>query len=338
MNGITQVTGAHDTGKTTFALECGADPNFICFFDHDIKGRATVEQIGKDNFGRYVDLNELAEGKREIEFFDVCMSEIDKIKKGQFQAIIWDTWGRFGKCFHPYVVANPTKFRVKWSPSGRIKGAEMWQEAQQYEARVLNRLGKLADTVIIVSHLKDFYANNAKVPGKQVPNSSRTLARVPNFRIWLKQNPDSPVPIGLVLKRVDVKKFVKGKGLRTTSVLPRKIVPRPTDESLWDTIAWYYENPVGLREPKPHEIPDEFELSILDGTLTPEMRHTFNLMLKAGVVEDGDEWVGDNDDIPTTWNELLEMSGKTLDDLGGLPQAVLMTQEQIEEKWNEWKT
>lgn len=286
VNGIVQVTGEPDVGKTTFALECGADPSRICFFDGDTKGRATVDQLLSSGvkFGAYHDLTALAEGKREVEFFLAVRGLIDAIEPDQYDAIVFDTWDRFGKCFHPYVAAHPSEFKRNWSPSGRIKGAEMWQEAQQYEARILNRLGTLSPLVVVVSHLKDFYLNSAKT-GKQVPASSRTFSRVPRFRIWLRHNPASPVPIGLVLKRIDTKRYVEGKGLRTVSVLPRKIVPRPGDESLWDTIAWYFKNPVGIREPTPDEIPDEFEMSILDGTLTKEQRYTLELMLKAGAVD-----------------------------------------------------
>jgi len=141
----------------------------------------------------------------------------------------------------------------------------------------------LAPVVIIVTHLKDYYANDAKVPGKQIPAASRTIARVPGFRIWLKHNPESVLPIGLVLKRIATRK-ITDRGIRTVSVLPRKIVPRPEDESLWDTIGYYFENPVGLRELTPDEIPDEYELSILNETLTKDQKRTLTLMLKAGVV------------------------------------------------------
>ena len=290
INGIIQVTGENDTGKTTFALECGADPSRICFFDADVKGRATIEQLLAEGveFGAYHDLTKLAEDKNEIQFFDACMGLIDGIGEKEFDAIIWDTWGRFGKCFHPHVVANMSKFKKKWSPSGKIKGAEQWQEAQQYESRVLNRLGELAPLVVVVSHLKDHYFNAAKT-GKQIPASSRTFNRIPRFRIWLRHNPASPVPIGLVLKRVDKKIFVEGKGLRTISVLPRRVVPREKDESLWDTIRYYFENPIGRREPTEDEIPNEFEMSILNGTLTKEQQVTFALMLQAGAIEPVEE-------------------------------------------------
>ena len=308
INGVIQATGEHDTGKTTFALECGAIPSRICFFDSDVKGRATIEQLLADGveFGAYHDLTKLAEEKNELQFFDACMGLINRIEKDQFDAIIWDTWGRFGKCFHPYVVAHPSEFKKNWSPSGKIKGAEQWQEAQQYESRILNHLGELAPLVVIVSHLKDHYLNAAKT-GKQIPASSRTFNRIPRFRIWLRHNPSSPVPIGLVLKRVDKKVFVPEKGLRTVSVLPRRIVPREGDESLWDTISWYFENPVGGREPKEDEIPNEFEMSILNGTLTREQQVTLALMLQAGVVESAEEDVIVQDDMSS--GDVGEMQG-----------------------------
>lgn len=282
--GLIQVTGEHDTGKTTFALGCGADPSRICFFDSDVKGRSTVEQLRRDGieFGAYHDLVKLDEGMRELEFHAACLELIESIQPGQFDAIVWDTWTRFAKTYHPYVLEHPAEFRLKWNPMGSIKGAQQWKEAQQYEAQTLNHLQTLAPVVIVVTHLKDDYLNNAKT-GKQVPDASRTLARVPRFRIWLRHNPESPVPIGLVLKRLDTKMSTP-RGLRTVSILPRKIVPSEDDASLWDTIARYFENPIGLRKPTKEETPNEFELSILDGTLTTGQRHTLHLMLKANAV------------------------------------------------------
>lgn len=285
---IIHVTGGHDTGKTTFGLECGAMPADICFFDDDVKGRATVEELRRlQDFGAYHDLVTLNEGKTEVEFYLACMELVNAIRPGQFNAIIWDTWTRFAKCMHPYVVTHRDEFKKHWSSMGKIKGAEEWIEAQQLEARVLNKLRSLAPVVVIVTHLKDYYANNAKVPGKQVPAASRTINRVPGFRIWLKHNPTSPVPIGLVYKRVAVRKITP-RGIRTISVLPRKIMPREGDESLWDTIAYYFENPVGLRDLTADEIPDEFEMSILNETLTKDQKMTLMAMLKANAVDSSD--------------------------------------------------
>jgi hypothetical protein len=288
IQGIIHVTGDPDSGKTTFALECGAPPNAIAFFDDDVKGRATVRQFQQAGveFGAYHDLTAIASGKTEMQFHDACMEIVTGMRPGQYETIVWDTWTNFQKTLHPYVLANRTRFRSTWSPMGQIKGAQEWQEAQKYEASILNDLQTIAPTVIVVTHLKDYYEGNARVPGKQIPASSKTLVRVPRFRIWLRPNPSSPVPIGLVLKRIDTK-VATPRGIRTTSVLPRKIVPGVEDQSLWDTIARYFENPVGMREFTPDEIPDAYELSILDGTLTSDQKRTFELMLKAGVLEVG---------------------------------------------------
>lgn len=282
--GIIHDTGEPDVGKTTFALECGALPDRIWFLEDDVKGRATVQELmaAGHRFGRYDDLVALAKDKRELEFHQACLDLKAEVKPGQFDVIIWDTWTRFAKTCHPYVLANPAAFRQRWSAYGKIKGAQQWQEAHFYEAQILSELQKLAPTVIVVTHLKDFYLNDAKT-GKQVPACSRTLVRVPRFRIWLRHNENSPVPIGLVLKRLD-KKIVTEKGLRTVSILPRKIVPMDGHRSLWDTIAWYHKNPVGLREPTPQETPNEYELSILDSTLTADQKRTLELMLRAGAV------------------------------------------------------
>jgi len=295
ITGILHVTGEHDVGKTTFALENGAMPNRTCFFDDDVKGRATVEQLRQlQDFGAYHDLVALQEGKTEVDFYLAVMDIIDAIKPGQYDAIVFDTWTRFAKCMHAYVITHRDEFKKHWSKMGKIKGAEEWIESQWLEAKVLNKLQTLAPVVVIVTHLKDFYVNNAKVMGKQIPAASRTISRVPRFRVWLKQNPESPVPIGLVYKRIDMKK-ITDRGIRTISVLPRKLVPRPEDESLWDTIAYYFENPVGLRAPLPNEIPDAYELSILNGHLTADQQRTLTLMLQAGVVDTEEDLEAEED-------------------------------------------
>lgn len=287
VKGIIHVMGEHDTGKTKFALECGADATRICFFDDDVKGHATVQALADAGvgFGAYHNLTQLAKGLRELEFHEACSKLVEAIKPGQYQAIVWDTWARFQKTFHPVVIENPAAFRKRWSPMGTIKGAEQWQEAERLEAQFLNHLATLAETVVIVSHLKDYYVGDRKVPGKQIPASGKALERVPTMRIWLKHNPASPVPIGLVLKRIDRMESTPA-GLRTTCILPRKITPHPGERSLWDSIARYYADPVGLRSPAPDETPDEYELSILSGTLTADQKRTFELMLAAGVEEE----------------------------------------------------
>jgi len=292
LNGVLHITGEHDTGKTTMALECGAQPSRICAFDDDMKGQATVDdlvQAGFD-FGAYHDLTQVDRGKTLLEFHDACLDLINAIKPGQFDVIIWDTWTRFANTCRMVVKANPGRFRGAegWAASGRIKGAEMNKEGTLYEAQIIDQLTHLAPTVILVTHLKDQYLNNVNT-GKEIPAHGRTLSRVSRMRVWLRQNPSGrPVPIALFLKRFD-KKIVTEDGLRTVCVVPRKITPLDSERSVWDAIWRYWENPVGDRPPTPEETPNEFELSILDGILTPDQRRTYQMILKSGVLVEDDE-------------------------------------------------
>src|SRR4030042_1147526 len=285
VEGIIQVCGENDTGKTTFALECGAAPERMCFIDDDVKGLATAAQVREANhsFGAYYDLALLRSGKREIQFHEACLDLINGIQPGQFDALVWDTWRQFENTCHPWVVAHARDFRASYSPMGIIKASEMANEAEAYEASILDRMQTLVPTVVLVTHLRDQYVGQVK-SGNQIPASGKALNRVCRLRIWLRHNPNSPVPIGLVMKRIDVKRVTEF-GLRTVSILPRKITPREDDASLWDTIGWYFDNPVGLRPLEVHEIPDEYELALLNGTMTADQRRMFDDMMRRGLLE-----------------------------------------------------
>lgn len=290
LTGIVQVIGEHDTGKTTFCLEAGAHPNRTLFVDDDVKGRATVQELraGGYPFGDYWDLVELKRGRTEIEFFDAVLDKIQSIEAGSLDLIIWDTWAGFQSTFKSVIETRPQEFRQKWSARGDIKGAQQWNEAEKLEAAVLHRLQLLAGTVLVASHTKPAYIENKAVPGKTIPASDKAIRRVSRMRLWLRHNPSSPVPVALVLKRLDQKIYVPDVGIRTVSVLPRKLTPADTDRSLWDTIKRYIQDPISDRELRPEEIPTAHEISILENTLTPDQRDMFTLMLKAGAFSGGE--------------------------------------------------
>ena len=248
--GLFLVTGEHGVGKTSFALECGASADRICFIDDDLKGQSTARQLQLGGAGFvYQDFVELTRGKRLVEIHEAGLELLKSIPPDKFDALVWDTWTRFGSTFKPYVTAHPSLFRKKeeWSPMGKFKGPQEWNESKFYEAEVLWELLQKVPTVILVSHLGDQYLDG-HATGKQMPAVSKAITRICNGRIWLRRNPSGrPVPIGLFLKQMDTKVMVAGKGIRTVCVTPPKIMPRAEDESLWDTIRWYYENPIGSR-------------------------------------------------------------------------------------------
>lgn len=281
--GVVLVTGEHGTGKTSFGLESG-DPARMLFVDNDLKGRSTVEQIKADGikFGRYIDLIKLGEKKKALDFHMAVLETIDSIKENEFDVLVWDTWTEFAATTYDYVAAYPDRFRDndQWAAMGKIRKGEEYKEARFYEAELIANVQRKAPLVILVSHLKNLYVNNAPT-GKEVPAVSKAVDRVCNLRLWFRHNPTGGVPVALVLKNFDRKVYdAEQKRLRTVRILPTRMTPMPGDQSVWDIINRYYDSPIGLREPLPHEIPDDFENSIVEGTLTEDQRLSWLYAIK----------------------------------------------------------
>jgi len=137
--GIIHVTGEPDSGKSTFLFGCGVKPERMAVFDADLKGSSvaqTLEDMGHP-FGLFVNMIKETKDMRELEYLAFFRDKLSKIKSGEFDVIVFDGWSRLENCLHPYVEANPKKFRLKYSSLGAIKGAQMWQAAGQLEATIL---------------------------------------------------------------------------------------------------------------------------------------------------------------------------------------------------------
>lgn len=268
ITGIVNVTGGGDTGKTTFAMNTGAEPERTAFIDDDVKGKNIVKQVERAGrkFGIYHNLiKESANGKngqmRELEFHEHCIKILDEIseREGQLDVIIWDTWTRFENTFHPVVASNPSKFKQFYSPMGSIKGAEQWNASFEYEARVLDAMTEVAPLVILTSHLKK------DMTKRDVAEAKKPLIQKSFIRIYLRHTPNSPKPTGLFLKRPLKMDFTNG-------MEPINVVHRKITELTWEKLLYYWKNPVGDNAPGPDEQLNEFELSILDGILTKDQK------------------------------------------------------------------
>lgn len=283
-SGIVNVCGESDVGKTTFALGTGAMPERILFIDDDVKGQAIVRDLTAAGYplGKYVNLVSATEGMRELEFHTYCIDMIDAIEPGMYDVIVWDTFTRFEKSFHPWVLTHMKDFRDQWSPSGVIKGSEVWIEAQKYESTVLDKLQTKAPLVIVVSHMKDENRNGVRT-GKRIPDCMKPVIQKSTLRILFRHSENSSaIPTGLVLKRVG-KRIVTGNGIETTNVLPRRV------ENLdWNKIREFWSNPIGNAVPTKEQTPNQFEMSLLDSSvLTNDQRLVMQLALKG---------VGDNEE------------------------------------------
>lgn len=271
IKGTVAAISNYGVGKTTFALECGYHPKDIIFINDDIKDTG----IEPGEFKRYIDLTSASSGLKLLEFHQACSDIIDNLPGSE--VIIWDTWTRYAGTFGPYVIANSNEFRPpsQYSSKGQIKKGEQYQDAYIYEGQQITKLKNKCDLLIITFHLKQFYMNNQPVLDKMKPGHDRAIEKYADLRIWLTLNPDSQYPIGLVLKNIS-RRVVTNQGIKTQRVFPLRI-PCCT----WQNILGYWEHPMGNRKPTPEEMPNAFELGMIEGILTPEEKQLFGASLLA---------------------------------------------------------
>lgn len=283
LRGIIQVTGEKGIGKTTFALECGIDPKKMVFFQDDVKDTG----INPKDFGRFIDVRTDFEGVTTLKLRDKLKEIIDGIEPNQYEVCIFDTWAKLGDALRLWGKENATKFREAstFSSMGKIRSGEEWQIGSRYEADFLAEVAKKFRLVFIVSHLKEQMKAGAKTD-KMIPESHAAIETICLFRVWLRQNETgSPVPIALIPKRLNKRVTDKGR-IRTVNVLPRRVEPLPDELSLWDSFERYWNEPMGNREPFPKELPNEFEVSILDGILTADQKTVWKANLQAVQTEE----------------------------------------------------
>lgn len=289
--GIIELTGENDAGKTSAAIflnyKYGIPLKEVAFFHDDVK----ETPFDESKFGFYVDMKTIREKKKLLEFHQEIISIIEKIPPKKYKAIIFDTWREFGLSTQRWGKANPLQFREQkaYIPEANIRFREEWSEAHNFEATIVNRIKSLTNCLIVTSHLKDYVQSNVKVPGKQVHDLGKIWDTVCNMRLWLRHNPKSGVPIALVLKRIS-KNSIDENGMGTVvNVLPRRIEPLPEETSIWESVNRYWLNPVGNRLLQENEKPSEFELSILDGTLTKAQKEAWRIEVQSELKKQQEE-------------------------------------------------
>ncbi len=285
MKGIIQITGGHDSGKTNMALQAGATPEKTLFCDGDTKSKFLDGVVG-----RYVDLVEGVDIKESWQLYLMIQEMVDSIKPGDFDVVIFDPWTAVGKACRAYVEKYPKKFKNKYRGTSAMISGQHSRFGRELEHKILSTLRNKIPLIILTTHLTDDWSLNEKT-GAQVPDNTKMLNLICNMRVWLRNNPSSPVPISLYFKRIcEIAYSSESKRFETTNILPRKITPLDTDTSVWDAIKRFMNEPFGNREPSEDEIPDEYELSILDGTLTEDQRLALKIALKKHkAIEDVEE-------------------------------------------------
>lgn len=297
-NGINIISGEKGVGKTSMALGFPCDPTRIAFFNFDEKPLGGIESrllFYRNYFPILADLegNIKAENKMLLEFFSDTAKLIEKKEKPSL--VIIDSVERLLSAFLPYTIKN----------SGQMKefmGAGVWAQrskigyAKVYSTAFFSKLREsLQCPIILIAHLGDKYVENIAI-GKE-PMLNEVLRQKALFSIWLMHNDSSPVPNGLVMKRIDKKSFTP-TGIRQTSVLPPKINHEALPEydkmdsvSVWDIIAHYWENPSGLRELKDYEKLTDEEFALVSDSLTETQKNQLAVASKAGSLSEADEMI-----------------------------------------------
>jgi len=292
LSGIFLWTGDYGVGKTTACLECGADPERIMFIDADVKGNKTVQDI-KDagyNFGKFVNLVEMVNRyDHPWQAYPDIFTMFRDMKAEDFDVVIIDPETIFYEIIREYVRHNQQEFdSMKAWKKSRGSGFKFYEgkisrHARKTEQFLLNLISSRVKAIHMTAHLKDKYDSNVVV-GK-IPEVSKMIRRTANMICWLQHNPDHTTPIMLFVKQYGKKVLVKGKGMRTKNITPRKAVPRENEYSVWDVIDRYLENPAHGRSPLPEEIITEDDQWIVDGTLNEFQKQAWFARIKARELE-----------------------------------------------------
>lgn len=263
ISGLVHIYGQDGVGKTTLALTTGSDPDKSVFIDDDsTKARSYVKQLG---FKLYIDLLSETQGMNEVKFYQHTYDRIKAFPNG-LDLLVFDNMKRVFNAAHSYMVANQNQYRQVLTGDAAMKNGQLWREARE---TLLPKLYALmlskAELVIVITHEQEQKIKGVATGATEAAaDQSLRKAASPIIRLT-RDREGNPTPVGLVIKnlgRIHNRKIV--------NVLPPR-VPRCD----WDTILHYLENPVGDRALEPNETPDEFELSLITGSLTREQQRQF---------------------------------------------------------------
>jgi len=278
--GLIHVTGEPDAGKTIFSLSTGAIPEETAFFDDDLKTQALQDSLKRQGHPMtYFNLARSLQRIKPDKFYTAVTDHIKALENNRYEVLVFDNFTRMEDAIRAYSLQHITE--ISELTPGQVKGMSQltWPYTFVYYTQVLDLMLSKAPLIIIATHIREKYVGSHGI-GLMEPRGQRPLTEKSNLRLWLRHNSASPAPIGLVLKRI-VEMRVTDTGMKPVNVLPRKITP-----CTWDRIIEYMAEPIGDRPPRPDETPNEFELSILDGTLTADMRDALKLALLSAEGED----------------------------------------------------
>lgn len=280
MNGILNVTGQSGVGKTSFSTEGFArSPEKIAYISWDVKQFEGEDQIRYHKSLAYIMSEQGKYPDPQIEMMEQSHKAFNELPN-DLDILVLDAWEVFSKALAGYVQKHRMDLKKNWFGANQFwLTLEIRGHAHTYEAALLDAFQRKAKMVVVINHLQNEFNDNNQPTGRQLPASSRSVIQKSGVRIWLIPNGDKPYPRGLVIKNTSQKTFLKGKGMRTVSVLPQKLSYDMIDTnqeyiSLWDVIHHYEKNPVGNRKLEYYEEMNENERALVEAALIEQIEAT----------------------------------------------------------------
>jgi hypothetical protein len=242
------------------------------FLDGDSgKSRETVQELG---WLKYHDLLVETVDKNEVQYYAHVLNVVKNLSGG-LDILVLDNAKQLFNAAHSYLLANKSKYRATMRGSGEIVGGLEWQEVREHLLPEMYALMRSkARLVVIITHEREQNIGGVKT-GLMTAAADPSLRKAASPIIRLTRSRDGhPAPVGLVIKNIG--KLVDNEIIR---VLPPRI-PHCT----WKTIKAYLADPVGNRELTDDETPNEFEISLITGSLTAEQKRQYEFNKKMALL------------------------------------------------------
>lgn len=326
--GLIHITGAYNAGKTTLAITY--DPLHTVMFDFERSAEGFVCELP---VGKYYDM-----AGNGVALYNAVTNAFNSVPAGQFSVAIIDNISPLEQAIVAYVEQNPRQFGL--TPGQVEKSNQLIYGPARQEFRrlldVLHRAG--CRTIIVTSQLQEKYLMAGRPSGIMYPRSMNTLAPLSSLTLWLRPRPASRVPSALVVKDrlgrplwvteigadyvivrtprgeeklsgVWYNAVVRAMRMNEITSLPAAVpvqrLPRRIPVCTWSAIRRYLDEPADWDNPAPGEVPDEEELRLLSGTLSPEQRDMLRLAVLDAEREAKTSRSEDDGDIPATAGELV---------------------------------
>lgn len=271
VKGLAHISGPRGIGKTTLAIETGAEPEHVAFFDGEQSAANYHAQL---KFSVYHDLVKEFTARHstfgsDLAYYEYTNSLMQRLSGG-YDVFVFENVTRFESGMAEFVRAHPKDFGLSRGQLEKMPGL-VWGKMKSLYEKWLLSISNKASLVIVTTRLGGEW-KGGRPTGAMKPKGKDTLEWLSFLQLWLRPNPVSSVPAAIVLKeRLGKWQRVDGKWK------PQRVLPYRLPRCTWESIRGYMRNPADLAHPAPGEALSKEEGHMLRGTLTEEQRAQLRL-------------------------------------------------------------